>query len=93
MEKEEVLHIAALSRLSFDDEQLTSMGEHLDGMLDCFRALDSLDTSLVSPTAHVLPFTNVLRPDQIATPIKRVELLKNAPQTDGEAFIVPKILE
>jgi len=40
-----------------------------------------------------LPFVNVLREDKATEPMPREELLKNAPESDGSAYIVPKVLE
>lgn len=91
--KEEVLHIARLSRLSFTDSELEEMGEHLDNILERFKQLDAVDTSEVPPTAHILPFVNVLREDVAGEPMQREELLANAPDSDGSAYIVPKVLE
>ena len=53
IDKEEILHIATLSRLSFTDEELAEIGRHLDNTLERFRALDAVDVSDVPPTAHV----------------------------------------
>ena len=93
IDKEEILHIATLSRLSFTDEELAEIGEHLDNTLERFRTLDAVDVSDVPPTAHVLPYVNVLRDDVPGEPTDREELLKNAPETDGEAYIVKREVE
>ena len=93
IDKEEILHIATLSRLSFKDEELAEIGEHLDNTLERFRTLDAVDVSDVPPTAHVLPYVNVLRDDVPGEPADREELLKNAPETDGEAYIVKRVVE
>lgn len=93
IDKEEILHIATLSRLSFTDEELAEIGEHLDNTLERFRTLDAVDVSDVPPTAHVLPYVNVLRDDVPGEPADREELLKNAPETDGEAYIVKRVVE
>lgn len=93
IDKEEILHIATLSRLSFTDEELAEIGRHLDNTLERFRALDAVDVSDVPPTAHVLPYVNVLRDDVPGEPADRAELLKNAPETDGEAYIVKRVVE
>ena len=93
IDKEEILHIATLSRLNFTDEELAEVGEHLDNTLERFRALDAVDVSDVPPTAHILPYTNVLRADEPSEPMSRDELLKNAPETDGEAYIVKRVVE
>ncbi len=90
IEKEEVLHIANLSRLKFSDERIEEMREHLENALDCFATLNRV----------VIPLdgfercpTNALRPDEVGKPLEREKLLQNAPQSDGEAFVIPKILE
>ena len=93
IDKDEILHIATLSRLSFTDEELAEIGEHLDNTLERFRTLDAVDVSDVPPTAHVLPYVNVLRDDVPGEPADREELLKNAPETDGEAYIVKRVVE
>lgn len=93
IDKEEILHIATLSRLSFTDKELAEIGRHLDNTLERFHALDAVDVSDVPPTAHVLPYVNVLRDDVPGEPADREELLKNAPETDGEAYIVKRVVE
>ena len=93
IDKEEILHIATLSRLSFTDEELAEIGRHLDNTLERFRALVAVDVADVTPTAHVLPYVNVLRDDVPGEPADRAELLKNAPETDGEAYIVKRVVE
>ena len=47
----------------------------------------------VPPTAHILPYTNVLRDDVPGDSTDRAELLANAPETDGEAYIVKRVVE
>ena len=59
--REEILHIAELSRLSFTDEELDELGEQLGNVLERFRQLDAVDVSDVPPTAHILDFVNVLQ--------------------------------
>ncbi len=90
---DEVAHIAELSRLEFDAAETEQMREHLETVLEHFEMLDSVDTSALSPTAHILDTVNVLRPDEAAEPFDRDRLLANAPETDGESYIVPRVLE
>ena len=93
IDNEEIMHIATLSRLRFTDEETEEIGKHLDSILEKFRALDAVDVSGIPPTAHILPYTNVLREDVPSEPMPRAELLKNAPETDGEAYIVKRVVE
>lgn len=92
--EDEVKHIAKLSRLQFDENGVKEMAGHLSTVLGYFEMLDSVDTSLVPPTAHILDKVNVLREDEPQErPFDREQLLKNAPESDGEAYIVPRVLE
>lgn len=91
--QEEVKHIADLSRLEFSAEEAAAMGEHLASVLGHFEMLDSVDTSSVPPTAHILDAVNVLRADTVTPSMTRDKLLANAPESDGEAYIVPRVIE
>ena len=48
---------------------------------------------MLPPTAHILDTVNVLREDTVRPPMDRDALLRNAPETDGAAYIVPRVLE
>ncbi len=91
--KEEVMHIATLSRLRFDEQGLVEMGNQLSNVLGKFETLNAVDVSDVPPTAHILPQVNVLREDVPTQPMDRDKLLANAPESDGSAYVVPKVLE
>lgn len=91
--REEVLHIAELSRLSFSENELEAMGSHLDGLLEQLEKLDSVDTSIVAPTAHILEAVNVLREDEVSPSFDRELLLKNAPETSDGCYVVPRVVE
>ena len=90
---DEFKHIADLSRLQFDGQALADMGEHLEKVLGYFETLDAADTGSVQPTAHILSAVNVLRDDVAGTPMPREQLLQNAPDSDGESYLVPQVLE
>jgi aspartyl-tRNA(Asn)/glutamyl-tRNA(Gln) amidotransferase subunit C len=46
----------------------------------------------VEPMAHAVPLQNVLRDDVAEKSLPLEEVLKNAPDTDGPFFKVPKII-
>jgi aspartyl-tRNA(Asn)/glutamyl-tRNA(Gln) amidotransferase subunit C len=54
--------------------------------------LNELDTSGTEPLMHMGDAVNVLRTDEIAGSISRSEALKNAPDSDGIFFKVPKVI-
>lgn len=91
--KEEVLHVAALARLKFSDEDAKKLESDMAGIIDFADRLNELDTNGVVPTAHAIPMQNAFRSDEIKPSFERREILKNAPDFDEEGFIVPKVVE
>lgn len=91
--KEEVKHIAMLSRLEFNEEEIGVYQEQLSRILDYIEKLNEIDTTLVEPTSHVIELKNVFRDDNVKDSISRDEALKNAPDQTDKFFRVPKIIE
>ncbi|MDO7788456.1 Asp-tRNA(Asn)/Glu-tRNA(Gln) amidotransferase subunit GatC [Desulforamulus aquiferis] len=90
--KQDVEHVALLGRLELSDEEKELYTEQLNKILDAARALQTLDTSSVPPTAHVLPIQNVFREDKVGEHINLEEALANAPEREDNFFKVPKIV-
>jgi aspartyl-tRNA(Asn)/glutamyl-tRNA(Gln) amidotransferase subunit C len=90
---EEVRRVAALARLRLSDEEVESMQGQMSRILDYMDKLNEVDTSGVQPMAHVLDLVNVLREDRVEQRISREEGLKNAPDTDGTFFRVPRVID
>jgi len=91
--RKDVRYIAELARLRFTEEEEIKMAEEMNQILVYMEKLNALDTSNVPPMSHVLDISDVFRPDEPQIRITREEALKNAPDTDGEYFRVPKVIE
>ena len=89
---EQVRHVAKLARLALSEEELARFGPQLESILAYIDKLAEVDTSNVEPMAHALPLHNVFCEDVIEPSLPLEEVLKNAPQTDGPFFKVPKII-
>lgn len=87
----DVRHIATLARLALTDEQVGSLTVELSSLLSHIDELRGLDLEAVEPTAHPLAMTNRTREDVVVPGLSREDALKNAPDTDGTAFIVPTL--
>ena len=61
--------------------------------LNGLQKLSELDTTGVQPTTHVLEIATPLRPDEVRGVLPVAEVVRNAPQHDERAMIVPKVLE
>lgn len=87
----DVRHVALLARLALTDEQVRTLTAELDDVLTHIDTLQRLDLEGVQPTAHPLEMTNSTRADQVRPCLPRELALKNAPATDGSAFLIPTI--
>ena len=91
--KEEVKHIAKLSRLSFNDEQLEKTAVELSAIVDFANELSNVDVAGVMPTAHILDIKNVFRKDVVKPSFDREKILQNAPTKEAGCISVPKVVE
>ena len=93
MDLSEVRKVASLSRLALSDEELAASGKQLSVILDYVKLLDEVDTTNVAPMPHPVPAENVFRADEVRPSLPREAALSNSPKTDGQFFLVPKILD
>ena len=90
---DDVEYVASLAKLNLDEETKARFAADLGSILSYFEKLGELDTSDVEPMMHVLELSNVYREDVVEPSIDRDSALRNAPKTDGEYFVVPRILD
>ncbi|RJP26755.1 MAG: Asp-tRNA(Asn)/Glu-tRNA(Gln) amidotransferase subunit GatC [Candidatus Omnitrophota bacterium] len=93
IDREEVKHIALLSRLELSEEEVDLYTGHLDGILNYVEKLKSIDVSHVEPMSHAIPMFNVLREDEIQPSLSSHEALENAPDREFPYFRVPRVTE
>ncbi|MGK2931626.1 MAG: Asp-tRNA(Asn)/Glu-tRNA(Gln) amidotransferase subunit GatC [Solirubrobacterales bacterium] len=89
IEREQVLHVARLSRLKLDDDEASRLMSELSSILDHVDRLAEIDIEGVEPTSHVVPLENVLRDDVARPSLDREAALEQAPDPAGGAFRVP----
>ena len=89
---DDVRKVALLSRLAIGPDDLPRYAAQLEPIIGYIEQLNEVDTEGVQPMAHAVPLHNVLRED-IVEPSLPLELtLRNAPESDGPFFKVPKVL-
>ena len=91
--KQDVEYVAALAQLSPDEETKERLVKEMGEILAYMDKLNELDTTNIEPTMHAIPTTNVFRGDAVTPGLERGEALANAPKSDGEYFLVPRILD
>lgn len=89
---DQVRHVAKLARLALREDQLLKIAPQLGAILQYIEQINKIDKSGVEPMAHALPLHNVLREDVVEPSLPLEQVLKNAPDTDGAFFKVPKII-
>jgi len=89
---DQVRHVAKLARLALREDQLAKLAPQLGAIIQYVEQISKIDMKGVEPMAHALPLHNVFREDVVEPSLPLEEVLKNAPQTDGPFFKVPKIL-
>jgi aspartyl-tRNA(Asn)/glutamyl-tRNA(Gln) amidotransferase subunit C len=90
--KEEVARVAHLARLEIGESDLQRFAGQLTEILQYMDILNEVDTSgldpLYSPVEHATPY----REDRERQEWSREDVLRNAPHSDGEYFLVPKVV-
>ena len=91
--KEQVEHIAHLSRLEIREDEVAGYIEKMESVVGLFDKLNSVDTAEIKPRYHVLDLVTVFRVDAAQAGMHRDEVLKNAYETEAGQFKVPTIIE
>lgn len=89
---EEVSYVAQLARLNLTPEEVDSMTEQLDRILNYVAKLNELDTAGIEPTTHAISIHNAFREDEVKKSLDQEKALANGPLQNGEAFVVPKVI-
>lgn len=92
-QKIDVAYLSRLSRISLTPIEAERIGAELGQILTYIEKLREVDVSVVEPTAHAVPLTNVTRPDEVCASLPLEQALRNAPSHAQGLFIVPKIVE
>jgi aspartyl-tRNA(Asn)/glutamyl-tRNA(Gln) amidotransferase subunit C len=91
--REEVLHIAHLARMSLAEDEITRLSEQLSRLLDTFEVLQQVDTEGVPPTTQSVTLQSVMREDGVVPSLPPDDVLANAPRREGDCFRVRPVLE
>jgi aspartyl-tRNA(Asn)/glutamyl-tRNA(Gln) amidotransferase subunit C len=91
--RNDVEHVARLSRLALGEAEVERMREQLAAILAHIDTLRALDTEQVEPTSHAVPMENVMREDEPRPSLPQDAMLANAPDRSTNFFRVPRIIE
>ncbi len=88
----DVAHVAHLARLGLTDDELERLEGQLNHILVQYEKLVELDTSGIPPTAQTIELENILRDDVARESLPVEAVLANAPEREGDLFVVPVVL-
>ena len=91
--RDEVSHVARLSRLALSPDEADRLREQLGNILEFIKQLDRLDTRDVIPTSHAVEMGTPFRDDLVRPFGDKEAILANAPDREGDFFRVPRIIE
>jgi aspartyl-tRNA(Asn)/glutamyl-tRNA(Gln) amidotransferase subunit C len=90
--RDEVAHLARLSRLALTDQELDHFAGQLEQIISAVARVQEVAAEGIPPTTHALPMTNVFRDDVITPPLSAQAVLDQAPASEQGRFRVPRIL-
>ena len=90
--REEVAHLAVLSRLALSEDELDRFAGQLDVIIAAVARVQEVAADGIPPTSHAVPVTNVFREDVIVPPLGAEVVLSQAPAAEQGRFRVPRIL-
>ena len=88
-----VRRIARLARIKVTDAEAKGLEKELSGILDWVAQLNEVDTSDVEPMTRVVAQAMKMRHDVVTDGEKAAEVIKNAPMSEDNFFVVPKVVE
>ena len=93
VDKDTVRRIAKLARIAMDDQQAAEMEAELNALLAWVEQLSEVDCENVPPMTSVVEQRLRMREDVVTDGGHADDLMKNAPQSEGHFFVVPKVVE
>ncbi|MBV9088144.1 MAG: Asp-tRNA(Asn)/Glu-tRNA(Gln) amidotransferase subunit GatC [Acidobacteriaceae bacterium] len=103
--EDDVRYVEDLANLELTEAERSRMVRDLNSILAYIDRLNELDTSEVPPMAQVSDgygsaekqgtgrFEHAMRADELKPSLPHNEAMRNAPDTDGAFFRVPKVVE
>lgn len=88
-----VKRVAHLSRIAVDEDDAQRMVGELNVILGFVAQLDEVDVSGVEPMTSVIPMEMRKRQDVVDDGGKAADIVANAPVTEENFFLVPKVVE
>lgn len=88
-----VKRVARLARIAVSEEDAERMTGELNTILGFVEQLNEVDVAGVEPMTSVIPMAMKERRDGVTDGNKAADIVANAPASDANFFLVPKVVE
>lgn len=88
-----VRRIAHLARIAVGEEDVAPLRGELNAILAFVAQLDEVDVAGVAPMTSVTPMRMKKREDVVTDGGRAKDIVANAPETEDDYFLVPKVVE
>ena len=88
-----VKRVARLARIKVKDEDVPRLAGELNEILAFVEQLNEVDVSGVEPLTSVVAMKMKMRDDVVTDGSIPKDVTKNAPATEDDFFMVPKVVE
>ena len=88
-----VKRIGSLARIRIEEDEVAGYQEELNAILGFIEQLGEVDVTGVEPMTSVMPMTLRLRDDVISDGDYPEQIVANAPLSEDNFFMVPKVIE
>ena len=91
--KQEIEHLAKLSRLDFSEQELATFTVEFESVLNQMALINKTDTSGVDLKSTPISAEKELRADTIGVSLEQSDVVSNASHEMEGAFLVPATVE
>jgi len=88
-----VRDVADLARLIIADSDVAKVTEEFNQTLTLFEALTIVNTDGIEPMVNPCTESQPLRTDNVETLVNREGLMQNAPASEQNYFLVPRVID
>lgn len=89
---EQILHLAELSALELNTEEIASIKDELTSILQFAGKVVSVSVESSAESGRKVSLSS-LRSDELAEGLSNSQALLNAPKSEGGCFVVSKVVE
>ena len=93
MDQETVRTICYLARLKIDQSKSEKIQNDLKTIIELISGLQSIDTANIEPLYSPLEMTSLKHEDKEKSDNEKEKFLKNAPVSNDNYFLVPRVVE